>query len=163
MKLALFIQLNFGLRIGEICNLTINDIDLEKNLLAVSPKNGWKPKSKSSIRELPITTNQKAVLSQYLQIRVKKKLKHDYLLYYVSSGRKIQELALSNFYKKHLGIRSHDLRKSAGTYLFNNSLERETVKDFLGHKDIRTTDLYLKINKEDIINRIREAQKKAKL
>lgn len=163
LKMGLYLHLNFGLRIGEVCNLTIQDVDLESNLLRIRPKNGWKPKSKSSIRELPITTNQKAILSQYLQLRIKKDLNHNYFLYYKSNGEKLQEENVSRYYKKHIGIISHDLRKSAGTYLFNNSLERETIKDFLGHKDIRTTDLYLSITNEDKINRIKEAQKKANL
>ncbi len=39
--------LNTGLRSGELCNLTWDDVDLDSGLIQIRPKEGWTPKSYS--------------------------------------------------------------------------------------------------------------------
>lgn len=39
--------LNTGLRSGELCNLTWDDINLETGLIKIQPKEGWTPKRNS--------------------------------------------------------------------------------------------------------------------
>ena len=38
-KMACWLGFNFGLRAGEILNLTVNDVDLKNNLLYITPEN----------------------------------------------------------------------------------------------------------------------------
>ena len=42
---ALTILADSGLRIGELAWLTWDDIDFERNVLLIRPKEGWRPKS----------------------------------------------------------------------------------------------------------------------
>jgi site-specific recombinase XerD len=52
--------------------------------------------------------------------------------------------------KKDIGF--HSLRHSFATHLLEKGVDVKYIKDILGHFDIRTTERYLHISKEKLIN-----------
>lgn len=49
---------------------------------------------------------------------------------------------------KKIGI--HSLRHSIATHLLENGMELEKVRDFLGHSQLETTEIYTHINKNQL-------------
>lgn len=53
--------------------------------------------------------------------------------------------------KIQVGLKSHDFRASKITNLFNSGIRLEKIKEFVSHKNLATTEHYLKLNKEEIV------------
>ena len=159
-NIGLMICIFSGLRIGEICGLQWKDVDLREGVLRVN-KNVQriyladdqmrqyyvsvdKPKTPSSIRDIPIPSNLKALLKPY-----KRTASQDY---FVVSGKAIPlepRTYRDYFYRllKKLGLpktRFHALRHSFATRCIESKCDYKTVSAILGHSSIATTlNLYV--------------------
>ena len=49
-----------------------------------------------------------------------------------------------------VGFHFHDLRHFAGSHLINNGTPLFTVSKFLGHRSVKTTEIYTHINDENL-------------
>lgn len=143
-----------GLRLGEAQSLTWNDIDLNKNTISINKSvitriKGHKyiittPKTKSSIRTLPISKN----ISKSLKNLLKYYQSVDGFNYdwFVFGGYKILP---STTITKHKDIncekanikriRLHDFRHSCASLLINNGANITLVAKYLGHSKIDQT------------------------
>lgn len=165
-NLGIYICLTTGLRIGEVCGLKWNDLDVERSMLTVQrtveriyilDDNGKRytqlivntPKTVNSSREIPIN---KALMAM---IRPLKKVVNDD--YYVISNetQPIEPRTYRNYYMrlmKQLGIpplKFHGLRHSFATRCIESNCDYKTVSVILGHADIATTlNLYVHPNME---------------
>lgn len=165
MNLGIYICLCAGLRIGEVCALTWDDIDIEAGVINVSKtiqriyvtENGEKhteviidtPKSKNSIREIPIA---KDLLKM---IRPFKKIVNRHFYVLTNSARPTEPRTYRNYYKrlmKQLDIptlKFHSLRHSFATRCIESKCDYKTVSVLLGHSNISTTlNLYVHPNME---------------
>jgi integrase/recombinase XerD len=52
--------------------------------------------------------------------------------------------------KKEVGI--HSLRHSFATHLLDKGTDIKFIKDLLGHFNIKTTEIYLHVSKEKLVN-----------
>lgn len=149
-KTAFLVLYGTGMRLGELFALTKQDIDLEKKIIKIS-KTFQKldkkteittdPKTKSSVREILISNELTAVLSEYIQ-----------KIYDLTENQRLFTMSrhsLSNYinrYYERLGIpkiRLHDLRHSHASYLLHKNVNIATISKRLGHKNISTTlDVY---------------------
>lgn len=162
-NLGIYICLSTGIRIGELCALTWDDIDTERCVIHIRKtiqriyirENGIKhtellidtPKTATSIRDIPMT---KELLSIIKPLR--KIVKGDY---YVLTNDKspTEPRTYRNYYKKLLvkldipPIKFHGLRHSFATRCIESQCDYKTVSVILGHSNISTTlNLYVHPN-----------------
>ena len=156
-RLFLWIGLNFGLRVGEITNLRVQDVDLENKRLLVRQRSEiigknqkyWHPKHFRD-RILPMTEGQKRIFQRWIKERPV--LSHPYLIWSGRTKKKVSKRACqrwANLAKE--GLKTHDLRRSfAKTLYYNSDKDLKLVQVTLGHASISTTSAYLGLELEEI-------------
>lgn len=148
-KHRLMIQLLYagGLRVSELINLTPKDIDIERSVIYVRQGKG----AKDRITLFP--KSMKEDLLKYL-------LKFSPKSYLFESNRnkkyssKSIEKILENSSRKAIGrkIRPHILRHSFATHLLEQGIDLRKIQKLLGHKNLRTTQIYTHVANTDIEN-----------
>lgn len=138
-----------GLRVSELTNLKINNIDMNASYLKCYGKG-------SKERLVPIGSKAKEALSVYFEQRdflVKKYNLDTKNLLIADSGRFLNRQDIYNFIheqgkKIHKNISPHTLRHSFATHLLENGADLRIVQELLGHADVSTTQLYTHISKK---------------
>jgi len=132
-------MLNTGLRSGELCNLTWNDVNLETGLIKIQAKEDWSPKT--SGREFYMNKTCLKILNSIDD-------KEGYV-FKDTTERKLDvgnlRLALIKV-TETAGIkdftRVHDLRHTFNSLMQMNGVDAATMATILGHKDLDTTMIY---------------------
>ena len=145
-----------GLRVAELVAVNKEDLYLKENLLIV-------PKGKNSKRRIiPITEKVKKEIEFFLSNENKicndknavilnnKGFRMQEWTYNSTLKNLIKKLQLSEERIKKISI--HSLRHSIATHLLENGMELEKVRDFLGHSQLETTEIYTHINKNQLKN-----------
>lgn len=139
MKVIFFTLYNSGLRISELINLKIEDVDLENKIIHVLGKG-------SKFRDIPINDKLYNVLTKYLKTR---KSNSNYFFVTNRTGkisaqyinRCLGEAVDKAEINKH--ITCHSIRHSFSSNLLEHGATIEEVRELLGHANIRTTSIYL--------------------
>ena len=146
--------LHCGLRISEVSNLNISDLNLsEKKFLILGKGN------KERMGYLNNDTYN--ALIKYMNIRknVVSKNKCDEDKLFLSNKRtKISNSTIRDFIKKaykEVGINNdnysvHTLRHTCATLLFKNGIDIKTIQTFLGHSTIEVTKIYTHLYDKDV-------------
>ena len=165
MNLGIYICLCAGLRIGEVCALVWDDIDVESGVINISKTIqriyvfdvGEKhteviidtPKSKNSIREIPIARDLLKMIKPF------KKVVNGSFYVLTNSDRPTEPRTYRNYYKRlmeqlHMPkLKFHGLRHSFATRCIESKCDYKTVSVLLGHSNISTTlNLYVHPNME---------------
>lgn len=133
---------SLGLRVGELINLKIIDIDGDRNLVTVRKGKGYKD------RIIMLSP----VLKKLLRMYFKKYRPTEYLFegkiggkYSTSSVRKIlgKSTKIANINKE---VVPHSLRHSFATHLLENGTDIRVIQILLGHNSIKTTQIYTKVS-----------------
>lgn len=141
-----------GMRISELCNLTMSNLFLEDHLIKVFGKG-------SKERLVPINDIAINALNEYLKFGRNELLStHTCEFVFISSRhRKITRQAFFKYIKKlcqEKGIKKnispHILRHSFATHLLNNGADLRVVQELLGHSDISTTQIYTHLSTEKL-------------
>ena len=165
LNLGIYICLNAGLRIGEVCALQWDDIDVTAGVIRVSKTiqriylvDGMvkytelivdRPKTKNSIREIPMTRDLLALVRPLKRI-----VRGDFYVLTNAANPTEPRTYRSYFNKlqKELGLpkmRFHGLRHSFATRCIESKCDYKTVSVLLGHSNISTTlNLYVHPNME---------------
>lgn len=139
-----------GLRVSELVNLQLNNIDIKSKYIQCYGKG-------SKERIVPFGEKAKAALKKYLKVRdliiLKNKLVDNKILFLKDDGKQITRQDVYNFIKKqgekiHKHISPHTLRHSFATHLLENGADLRVVQELLGHSDVSTTQLYTHITKK---------------
>jgi len=138
-----------GLRRTEVTLLEVKDIDFEQKLLFIKKGKGKKR------RVIPLTqaiTKDLKRYNQYIEYYRTSK-KQNFLLN--QKGNVLTGGMIYTIFKKIL-LRTkpiqaqnyclHSLRHSIATHLLENQMSVEMVRDFLGHSQLITTQVYTRIN-----------------
>ncbi|MCJ0741827.1 tyrosine-type recombinase/integrase [Pedobacter montanisoli] len=164
-NLGVYICLSAGMRIGEICALTWEDIDADAEVIRIRKtlqriyviEEGSRktelildtPKTKNSNRDIPIS---KDLLKMLKPI---KKIINNSFFVLSNSSRPTEPRTYMNYYKsfmKELGmpnLKFHGLRHSFATRCIESRCDYKTVSALLGHSNINTTlNLYVHPNLE---------------
>lgn len=150
LKHLLMLKLCYGmgLRVSEIVNLKITDIDSNSMQVLVSQAKGKKDRYVNlpqSVLEL--------LRSYYKEYKPKKYLFEGQRggIYAVRSLQAVFKKALraANI-NKEVGI--HSLRHSYATHLLQSGVDISFIKELLGHNNIKTTLIYTKLANKNISN-----------
>ncbi len=165
-NLGVFITLNTGMRIGEMCGLMWDDIDTDNGVIKVRrtvqriyviEDDGSRhteisidtPKTKNSIRDIPMTSELLKILKS-----LKKVVNGNYYIL-TNEEKPTEPRTYRNYYKKVLAkleipyLKFHGLRHSFATRCVESKCDYKTVSVILGHSNISTTlNLYVHPNTE---------------
>ena len=138
-----------GLRVSELVNLKISDIDLASKYVRCFGKG-------SKERLIPMGDVAKNVIKEYLLSReliIKNFGLETKKLLVSDSGRVLTRQDVYNFIHAqgkliHKNISPHTLRHSFATHLLENGADLRIVQELLGHSDVSTTQLYTHISKK---------------
>lgn len=133
-----------GLRVSELCNLKITDIDIENCLIRVFGK-GKKE------RIIPVTDLALKYLFLYLN-NYRNTILKDKNSEYVFISNNLTNISRQGFFKiiKKECVRAsikknispHVLRHSFATHLLKHGADLRIIQELLGHEDITTTQIY---------------------
>lgn len=138
-----------GLRVSELVNLKVSDIDLNAKYLRCFGKG-------SKERIIPIGDKAKHALKIYLKHRelyLKRCKSNEKKLLVKENGSVISRQDVYVFIRaqgenlaKH--ISPHTLRHSFATHMLENGADLRVVQELLGHSDVSTTQLYTHVSKK---------------
>ena len=147
LRNRLIVELAYGsgLRRTELVTLNIDDTDLENRTVFIQGKGGKN-------RIVPLTAKAVACMREYLAER--RAWSGPLLVSF--TGRRLTLVAVNKIVKDKLGIRPHQLRHACAGHMLKNGCDIRTIQELLGHKDLKTTQIYTHIDKgdlRDIINK----------
>lgn len=168
IKAGILLSLHTGIRIGELCALRWDDIDLEEQTvhikrtlqrIQISSDEGsvnktkvviTSPKSKNSIRAIPIPNFLTAILRKF------KNTTNNFLL--TGSTKYMEPRALHNHFKKCLkqssvaDLNFHSLRHTFATNYVEAGFDVKSLSEILGHSSVKIT-LELYVHSSDKLKR----------
>lgn len=135
-----------GIRVSELINLKLSDVNLSMNFLQCHE--GGKD------RVIPFTNETKEALVNYLQNGREALCKEEqgYLFTNCQGAPMTRQgfWKIIKYYSAKAGIKKditpHTIRHSFAMHLVNNGADLKSVQEMLGHSDISTTQIYLKAN-----------------
>jgi len=154
LKMIVLIALLTGIRLGDICALTLSELDFEREVITFE-QSKVRGRSKSAVNVIPMSEFLAAVLKRYIEVEE-------------VTGRlfTLESLQVSTAWRgvvMTLGITPHiqfrDLRRSFATLLYNQTdADIKLVSELLGHSRIELShQVYTKTGlrkKQDAVNSI---------
>lgn len=142
-KLILETFYNTGIRLSELVNLKISDIDLYNDQLKVLGK-------RNKERLIPFSPKYKVLLESYLISR-EKQLETDCVkhLFITAKGKKVYQKLVYRIVYAYLSTVTtlekkspHVLRHTFATHMLNNGADINAIKELLGHANLSATQVY---------------------
>ncbi len=136
-----------GLRVSELANLKLAEIDLESGILTTTGKG-------SKTRKVPIGGSAIEWLRRYFALRKPKERVER--LFLGERGRPLDRHAIHRIIKEYAakcgfeGVSAHTLRHSFATHLVQNDADIRSVQQMLGHADISTTQIYTHVTSKQL-------------
>lgn len=148
-KVVMELLYGAGLRVSELVNLKVSDVDLNAKYLRCFGKG-------SKERIIPIGDKAKLAIKNYLKHRdfyLKKYKSEEKRLLVKDNGKTLNRQDVYVFIRKqgeHLAkhISPHTLRHSFATHMLENGADLRVVQELLGHSDVSTTQLYTHVSKK---------------
>lgn len=141
-----------GLRVGELINLKVSDVDLKEGWIRIR-------EGKTGQRDVPIPFK----LEPYLTVWDSKRIKHSRFYFTTHKGKKIYSSYIRKFVKDYgkkakldIDLHPHLLRHSYATItLQRDDINIDNLKILLGHKALSSTEVYLHTLPKDLHDKIR--------
>lgn len=148
-KIIIELLYSCGLRVSELCNLEINNINLKAQHIICFGKG-------SKERIIPFGDYAKNILNTYLEYRkniveTKNITTKKLLIQDDGRGTNRQDIyrTIHSLGKQlNKDISPHTLRHTFATHLLDNGADLRIVQELLGHSDVSTTQLYTHISKK---------------
>ena len=144
-----------GARVQELIDLTVGDVRLEIPAQVRLVGKGRK------IRIVPLMDNTAYLLKNYLrENNLESPEMFDNPLFRNKQGNKLTRVGINYILKKYAfqlqeshpyfkqKMSPHILRHTKGMHLLQGGVSLDVIRDFLGHVDIKTTEIYAKANIE---------------
>jgi len=145
-RLIVALSYGAGLRVSEVIRLKVGDVDLEELTIHIKDAKGNKDRLTVFPEKL------KADLFELMALQHG----NEYLFESERGGKLTERTAQLVFLDalKKSGIKKdatfHSLRHSFATHLLENGVDVRYVQELLGHRNIRTTQLYTKVTNPNI-------------
>lgn len=141
-RLIVEIFYSTGVRLSELINIKIKDIDFSKKQLKVLGK-------RNKERIIPLTQELVISLEKFLEIRNSMKIKFNSYLLLTEKGRKLNSsLVYKTMNKLISSVTSlkktspHVLRHTFATHMLNSGADLNIIKELLGHASLSATEVY---------------------
>ena len=155
-----------GLRVSELCELKINNIQFDLNVIRFFGKGNKE-------RIIPLTFYAKEWIEKYLyqsrQILSNRKASEQKYVFLSNNGKRLTRAAIWQSIKKYVNaagitknVSPHTFRHSFATHLIDGGANLIEIQKLLGHSDISTTEIYVHLSKEFIDSEYMKAFDKKK-
>lgn len=143
----IIVFLNTGVRISELTNLDISDINFCNKTIRIIGKGNKE-------RIIPLNSFMVGKLREYLEQR-----EDSYkALFITNRGKRISNKAVENICKKAfelIGLNNkeysaHTLRHTAAMIMYNQTKDMLITREFLGHESIASTQIYAIANADSV-------------
>ncbi|MBA7480694.1 Tyrosine recombinase XerC [subsurface metagenome] len=146
-----------GIRLKELVNLDLNDIDINRSIVNVLGKGNKE-------REASLTDQSIKALKNYLKARNIWKGNKSKAVFLSRTGSRITKMNVQRNVERY-GIEAgidkkvtpHMLRHSIATHLLNAGMDIRRIQGFLGHKSLASTQIYTSLisdKQKEEINRL---------
>ena len=140
-----------GLRVSELLNLELKQVNLKKCIITVFGKGAKE-------RKVPIAEYAAEYIKLYIkEVRNKSEFRNSRYLFLNRKGEPLSRIYFFRQVKKYselAGIETevspHTLRHSFATHLLNHGAQLRMVQGMLGHTNIATTQIYTHVSSEKI-------------
>lgn len=140
-----------GLRLTELANLLLSDIDLSRGLVRVVGKGNKE-------RIVPVGKEAIGSIRDYLPVREALKTpESSNRLFLTKSGKDFDHYQLDKILNHYFrlisqqkGYSPHTLRHSFATHMLNRGADLRAVQSMLGHANLDTTAVYTHVTLEDV-------------
>ncbi len=143
-KAIILLLYSSALRVSELSNLNIEDINFSSNTIFITRKGA---------KQMSVPTSPKAlqILKAYINDR------KTGAVFLNKFGKRLTVRSIENIVKKYAkltlqkDISPHTLRHSRATHLLNNGMDLRILQRFLGHSSILATQVYTHLSLQDLI------------
>jgi integrase/recombinase XerC len=143
--------LQTGIRLSELANLRVDEVDVEHRLLTVRQGKGKKD------RQIPLVDDVVKALRNYLRYRTTQLILDDEILFLAKNGTSLNVSTVKYTvakYVKKAGIRKktsvHTLRHTFGAHKADKNMSLATLQELMGHKKKETTLKYIHLAKTNL-------------
>lgn len=147
-KLIIELAYGCGLRVSEVVNIKISDLDIDRDTLM--------------IRNSKRAKDRQVLLPQKVLLRLEAIYEQKWWNDYVFESQRWWKLTTHSLQKifhqwcKRIGMKKkatfHSLRHSFATHLLENGTDIRYVQELLGHASIKTTQIYTHVMRKDLLN-----------
>lgn len=143
-KAIIMVAYSTGMRVSEICNLLITDIDSKRMVITIRQAKGRKD------RIAPLSENVLKTLREYF-----KSYKPKNYLFNGQSSNQYTAKSCNQIVKQNIGnsYHFHQLRHSNATALLESGTDLRIIQKLLGHASSKTTEIYTHVS-TNIISRV---------
>lgn len=138
-KSIISLAYSVGLRVSEICNLKIQDIDSDRMIINIIQAKGKKD------RIVPLSPNILDLLRQYFKL-----YRPNTYLFNGQNSLKYSHTSCNKLVKKYIGTKYHfhQLRHSSFTSLLEAGTDLRIIQKIAGHKSSKTTEIYTHVSNQ---------------
>ena len=152
-KAMLELMYGCGLRVSELIDIELNDVDMYNCLIRIYGKGNKE-------RDIPVGEYAIHYLQLYLDKRGELiKSENPSKLFLNNHGKAMTRQGFFKNLKKLLrekglneNVSPHTLRHSFATHLINRGADLRSIQEMLGHADISTTKIYTKVSDDKVLD-----------
>ena len=141
-KLIIEVFYSTGIRLSELINIKLTDVDPLKSQIKVLGK-------RNKERLIPLTKELQKSIEGYMTFRMKEKAIDRSYLFITDSGKKLNPSMVYRKVNELLkGVTTlekkspHVLRHTFATHMLNNGADLNVIKELLGHASLSATEVY---------------------
>lgn len=152
-----------GLRVTELVNLTLQNINLKMRILNIIGKGNKQ-------RRVPFSKSSQQALEEYInttrkQLLIKNNIEEGSVYVFLNEfGHKLTsrgvEYILNSIEKKTgvtLSLHPHKFRHTFATHLLNQGLDLRTIQELMGHSSLSSTQVYTHVSNKKMMEEYQKA------